>query len=114
MTTNLLRKLSNNKDELRRLIKEKRNDKNYKDFINIKLKKLKYKLIVFFMIVFILGILFSYYVTAFCSVYRYSQKYLIYGFFESLALDLFISIIISIFLSLLRYVSIKKRVKCLY
>ena len=114
ITTNLLRILSNNKDELRRLIKEKRNDKNYKDFINIKLKKLKYKLIVFFMIVFILGIFFSYYVTAFCSVYRYSQKYLIYGFFESFALDFFISIIISIFLSLLRYISIKKRAKYLF
>ena len=114
MTTNLLRILSNNKDELKRIIKNKRNVMKYKDLINIKLKKLKYKLIAYFIIIFILSVFFSYYVTSFCSVYRYSQKYLIYGFIESFVIDFLISIIISLFLSLLRFISIKKKVKCLY
>ena len=114
VTTNLLRKLSNNKDELKQLIREKRNNKNYRNLIKSKLKILKHKLIGYFIIVFILGLFFSYYVTSFCAVYRYSQKYLFFGFFESFVLDSLISIITSMILTLLRYCSIKKKIKCIY
>jgi hypothetical protein len=106
--------LSNNKNELKGLIMEKRNYKNYRSLINIKLNKLKYKLIAYFIIVFTLGLFFSYYVTSFCAVYRYSQKYLFYGFLESFSFDFIISIISSMFLTFLRYISIKKKIKCLY
>ena len=114
VTTNLLRKLSNNKDELKQLIREKRNNKNYRNLIKSKLKILKHKLIGYFIIVFILGLFFSYYVTSFCAVYRYSQKYLFFGFFESFVLDFLISIITSLFLTSLRYCSIKTKIKCIY
>ena len=114
ITTKLLRKLSNNKDELKKLIREKRNNKNYRSLIKSKLKILKHKLIGYFIIVFILGLFFSYYVTSFCAVYRYSQKYLFFGFFESFVLDSLISIITSMILTLLRYCSIKKKIKCIY
>ena len=114
ITNNLLRMLSNNQNELRRLIKEKRKSINYRSLINSKLKKLKYKLIVYFIIVFILGLFFSYYVTSFCAVYKYSQKYLLYGFFESFAIDFGFSVISCVFLSVLRYISIKKKIKYLY
>ena len=114
LTTNLLRKLSNNKNELKRLIKEKRNNKDYKNLINSNLKNLKYKLIAYFIIVIIFGLFFSYYVTSFCAVYRYSQKYLFYGFIESFVFDFIISNISCFIIVLLRYVSIKNKVKCLY
>ena len=114
VTTNLLRKLSNNKDELKQLIRDKRNNKNYRSLINNKLKILKNKLIGYFIIVFILGLFFSYYVTSFCAVYRYSQKYLFFGFFESFVLDSLISIVTCMILTLLRYCSIKNKIKCIY
>ena len=114
ITTNLLRMLSNSKSELQKVIKEKYNDKNYKIMINIKLKKLRNKLIIYFIIVYLLGIFFWYYVTAFCAVYRNSQKYWFYGCLESFAMDSSVSIISCMILSLLRYISIKKKIECLY
>ena len=114
ITTNLLRILSNNKKELKQLIIKKRNYNNYRILVKLKLNQLKYKLISYFIIVFILGLFFSYYVTSFCAVYRYSQKYLFLGFIESFIFDFIISIISSMFLSLLRYISIKKKIKCLF
>ena len=114
ITTHLLRILSNNKKELKRLIMKKRKNKNYRSLVKKKLNKLKYKLIAYFIIVFILGLFFSYYVTSFCAVYRNSQKYLFYGFLESFGMDFIISIISSMLLSLLRYISIKKKIKCFY
>ena len=114
ITTNLLRMLSNSKSELQKVIKEKGNNKDYKIIINNKLKKLRNKLIIYFIIVFLLGIFFSYYVTTFCAVYRNSQKYWFYGCLESFAMDSLISIISCAILSLLRYISIKKKNECLY
>ena len=55
-----------------------------------------------------------YYVTVFCAVYRNSQKYWFLGCLESFAIDSIVSLIICIFLALLRYISIKKKIKCFY
>ena len=112
--TNILSILSNSKNELILLIRKKRENKNYLHFINIKLKKLRNKLIVYFILVFILGLLFLYYVTAFCSVYYYSQKYWFIGCLESFGMDFLNAIFICIFLALFRYLSIKKHIKCFY
>ena len=106
--------LSNSKNELKKLIKQKGNSKYYNNLINKKLKKIRIKLIIYFILVFILGIFFSYYVASFCAAYRYSQKYWFYGCLESFALDSCISLISCIFLSLFRYISIKKKIKCIY
>ena len=114
VTTNLLRILSNSKNELTKLIKEKRKYKNYIYLINIKLRKLRKKLIVYFILVFLLGFLFLYYVSAFCAVYRYSQKYWLIGCLESFGMDSLVSIIICIFLALFRYIAIKSKLKCFY
>ena len=70
ITTNLLKMLSNSKNELKKLIIEKGYNNNYRVLINIKLKKLRIKLIIYFILVFLLGAFFSYYVASFCSVYR--------------------------------------------
>ena len=114
ITTNLLQMLSNSKSELLKIIRENSNNKNYINLIKVKLRKLRIKLIFYFMFVFILGVLFLYYVTAFCAVYRYSQKYWFYGCLESFGMDSLVSLIVCIILAFFRFISIKKRIKCFF
>ena len=114
ITTNLLKMLSNSKSELMKLIREKRKNNNYISLINIKLEKLKKKLIVYFIFVFLLGLFFLYYVSSFCAVYRYSQKYWFIGCLESFGMDSLVAIIVCIFLSFFRYIAIKNHLKCFY
>ncbi len=114
ITTNLLKMLSNSKSELMEIIRNKEKEINYIDLINIKLKKLRNKLITYFIFVFVLGLFFFYYVSSFCAVYRNSQKYWFIGCLESFAMDLMVAIIICLIISSLRYLSLKKQVKCLY
>ena len=106
--------LSNSKSELKKIIREKRNNSNYIFLINMKLGKLRKKLIVYFIIWFTLGLLFIYYVTAFCSVYRNSQKYWFIGCLESFGIDSAIAIAICIFLAIFRYIAIYRKIKCFY
>jgi hypothetical protein len=112
--TNLLIMLSNSKEELMKIIRGKRNYKEYIKAIKDKLRSLRNKLIAYYIIIFILGIFFLYYVSAFCAVYRNSQKYLFLGFVESFVVDTLVAIILCLILSLLRYLAIYKNIKCLY
>ena len=112
--TNLLKMLSSSKDELIRVIKRNEKFNNYLKIINIKLVKLRKKLIIYFILVFILGAFFLYYVIVFCAVYKYSQKYWFLGCLQSFGIDFATALISCLFLSLLRYISIKKHIKCLY
>ena len=114
ISSNLLMMLSNSKSELMKIIREKSKDNNYFDLINAKLKKLRNKLIAYFILVFSFGLFFLYYVSAFCAVYIYSQKYWFYGCLESFAMDSLVALILSLFLALLRYISLKKKIKYLY
>ena len=114
ITTNLLRILSSSKSELIRLIKEKQIYKIYLNLIHKKLEKLRKKLIVYFILLFLLSLFFLYHVAAFCAVYKNSQKYWFLGCLESFGMDSLVSIIICIFLSLLRFISIKKKIKYMY
>ena len=114
ITNNLLRMLSTFKNELIQIIRNKKNEQNYLELINNKLKKLRNKLIAYFILLFILGIFFFYYVSAFCAVYRNSQKYWFIGCIESFAMDAAIAIIISFLLALFRYIGIHKKVTCTY
>ena len=114
VTTNLLRMLSTSKNELLRLIIEKLKYKYYINLIQVKLDKLRKKLIIYYIIVFIFSCVFFYYVSSFCAVYRNSQKYWFLGCLESLAMDTGVSFIICIFLALFRYISIKRRIKYFY
>ena len=114
ITTNLLRMLSNSKDELVKLIRDRRKNKNYIYLINIKLRKLRNKLIIYFILVFLLDLFFLYYVSVFCSVYRNSQKYWFIGCLGSFGMDSLVAIIICIFLSIFRLIAIKGHIKCLF
>ena len=114
ITTNLLKMLSNSKSELTQVINNRKIYDNYMYILNKKLSKLRKKLIVYFILLFLFNIFFTYYVTVFCAVYRNSQKYWFYGCLESFAMDSLISIISCIFISFLRFISIRKRIKCCY
>ena len=114
ITTNILRMLSSSRSELINLIKLQRKNKNYFYLTHLKLKKLRIKLIVYFILVYLFSFLFLYYVTAFCAVYRYSQKYWFYGCLESIIMDSIASFITCIFLALFRYISVKKNIKCFF
>ena len=114
ITTNLLKMLSNNKSELTQVISNRRKYNNYLDIVDKILSKLSKKLVVYFILVFLLNIFFSYYVTVFCAIYRNSQKYWFFGCLESFAMDSLISLIGCILLSFIRYISIRKHIKCCY
>ena len=106
--------LSNSKSELINTIKNRTYKINYLLQVNIVIKKLRNKLIIYYIFLFSLGTLFLYYVSAFCAVYRNSQKYWLIGCLESFVID-FISLIgLCIFPTLCRYISLKKRIKYLY
>ena len=114
ITTNLLRMLSNSKSELMQIIIERNSYKNYLNLIKIKLDKLRRKLIIYFILVHILELFFLYFVTAFCAVYRNSQKYWFFGCIESFGMDSLVALVVCVVLALFRFISIKKRIKCFY
>ena len=111
---NLLKMLSNSKKQLLKIIKEREDKNEYIELMEAELKKLKKKLTIYFTIVFILGLFFAYYASAFCAVYQNSQKFWFYGCLESLAMDLSTPFAICLLLSGFRYIGLKKHTKCLY
>ena len=110
----LLKMLSNSKKQLNKIIKERQDKTEYLTKMEKELQKFKKKIILYFIIVFILGFLFAYYVSAFCAVYQNSQTFWLIGCLESLALDFVTPFIICLALSILRYIGLKKRRKCPY
>ena len=110
----LLSILTNNKSEIVNTIWNRTNKMEYLRQVNINLKKLRNKLIVYYIIIIVLGTAFLYYVSAFCAVYRNTQKYWLIGCLETFILDFLSLIVICLFLSLFRYISLQKRIKCLF
>ena len=106
--------LSNNKSELIQIIRKFSRLNDYVYLIEVKLKKCRNKLIIYFILVFLLEFCFLYYVSAFCAVYIYSQKFWFFGCLESFAIDLLVALILCSFLAFIRFISIKKRIKYLY
>ena len=94
LITNLLKNLSSSKNELIKVISKNRKSNNYLNIIKIKLAKLRKKLIIYFILIFLLILFFIYYITIFCAVYKYSQKYWFLGFLESFGIDFLVALII--------------------
>ena len=94
--------------------------KDEKDLIKQKEKAIQFekcfkiKVSIFFIIIFILLILFWYYLSAFCAVYKNSQKHLFKDTAISFLISMIYPFIICFFASLFRYFSLKKNSKCLY
>ena len=112
--TNLLKMLSNSKSEFLQIIRRRNHLKNYLVILNNKLKKLSYKLLAYFILVFLLGLCFLYYVSSFCAVYTYSQKYWFIGCLISFAIDFFVTLTVCILIATMRFIAIRKKKKCLY
>ena len=112
--TNILRILSNSKNDLLQIIRHRMNAKRYIFLINKKLKLLSFKLIAYFILVFLLGLSFLYYVSSFCAVYTHSQKYWFFGCLVSFAIDALFSFSVCILISILKYISVHKQIRCLY
>ena len=112
--SNLLRMLSNNKKTLKGIIKEKLNKMKYLEKMESALKQLRIKLVIYFIFLFILGIFFLYYITAFCAVYQNSQYYWLYGCLESLFLDMLSPFITCIILTSFRYFGLIKHSSFFY
>ena len=112
--TSLLKLLSNSENKLNKVTKEYNKEKKYEEIINDNLKILRNKLIAYYILVFLFGLIFLYYVASFCAVYRYSQKYWFLGFLESYAINFIIAIIVCFFVTLFRYKSIQKKSKCFF
>ena len=106
--------LSNSKKELLKIIKNRKKEDNYIKLVNDKLRKLSYKLIIYFIFFFVLGLFFLYYVSAFCAVYTHSQKYWFIGCIESFVIDTLVNFIICIVITVLRYIAINDEKKLLY
>ena len=110
----LLKMLSNSKKQLIKIIEEKDKNPNYIKDVESELNKLHKKLYIYFILVFILGIAFTYYCSAFCAVYINSQTFWLIGCLESFALDLLIPFIICLALAGIRYISINEKLIYLY
>ena len=106
--------LSSSKKQLNKIIEERQDKKEYLAAVEKELKKFKNKIIWYFIIVLLLSIFFSYYTSAFCAVYQNSQTFWLIGCLESLALDFVTPFLICAVLSVLRYIGLKKRTKCVY
>ena len=112
--TCLLSILINSKSEIVNTIRNRTYKMEYLRQVNSKLKKLRNKLIVYYIILIVLGTGFLYYVSAFCAVYRNTQKYWLIGCLETFIMDFLCLFGICLFLSLFRYISLQRRIKCLY
>jgi hypothetical protein len=120
--------LTNSKDQIesvfRREEKLMRKDKTYyvdskqKKIIHTTLQKifkfLKIKITIYIIIEFSLLLFFFYYITAFCEVYKETQKSWIYDSFISFILSIIFELFVSFFISLIYETSLKYKIKLLY
>ena len=114
----------NFEDIFRNEEKKLRENKNYKVSKNTKLKiiekikkissKLKCYIRIFIIIEFIIMIFFYYFVTAFCEVYKKTQRAWIYDFFTSFLISFGVEIIGSCIIALFYVLSIRYKIKFVY
>jgi hypothetical protein len=94
------------KDE-KELIKQKEKAESFE-------RCFKIKVIIFFIIIFMLLIIFWYYLSAFCAVYKNTQKHLFKDSAISFCLSMIYPFFICLAASIFRFWSFNKKSKCLY
>ncbi len=109
-----LRQLSSSKNNFINLLKNIKNEKKYKKFVKKTIFCLKIKLFFFFGISFVLFLFFLYFNTVFCAVYPHNQMYWFYAGLQSIIISLVLPFIFCFIVSIMRYISIKKRFKKLF
>ena len=96
------------------IIKFKNNKINMNERINKLITTLKIKFSLFYIINFILLILFWYYITCFCGIYKNTQIHLIKDSLLSFALTLITPFGMYLLVGIFRLTAIKRKSKCLY
>ena len=91
----------------------KRKKEIYNNILEV-FKVMKIKLICYIILEFLIMFFFLYFITAFCEVYRDTQKSLIYDSFISFLISILIELLISFCISLLYTAAIKFHIKILY
>ena len=94
-----------------------RDSREYKNEFNNFIKKIKIKFILFFVINFLLLILFWYYLSCFCAVYKNTQVYLIKDVLISFGMSLIYPFFINLLPGIFRIYSLKDKNKnhtCMY
>ena len=109
----LLEFLSLSQDNIQQIKDEEDNEKAGNLSVKI-LKKLKIKIVIFYIILMLLMILFWYYVSAFCAVYKNTQKHLFIDSFISFGLGMIYPFPISFLTIVFRYYALTKKSKCLF
>lgn len=111
--SSLLRFLSLSQSQIQKVKEEKDNKKSLK-MANKFIGCIKLKIIAFFFLVALFLGLFWYYVTAFCSVYRNTQKFLIIDTITSFGMSMVYPFGICFFTAFFRILSLRKKSRCLY
>lgn len=110
----LLNLLSNSKKQLTDIIKTEKDKGEFRNKARRILKRLKKKLIFYFLTNFILMIFFLYYVSAFCAVYHDTQISWLTGGLISFGISLCVPFLICLLFSSIRVLAIKYQHKMLY
>ena len=117
-STNQIKKLFKDEEELMKKNKEYKVNEVKKEEIKNKiediLKYLKIKIIIFFGTEIIIMLFFLYYITGFCQVYKSTQISLIYDIIISFIFSFLISLVVSMIFSFIYYIAYKKRIEVLY
>ena len=103
-------KMENNKNYF---VKKKRK-KNIYEKMEKDLKTLKIKNILFIFIEFIFLLFFYYFTTAFCEVYKSTQKSWIIDCVTSFLISILVELLTALIIAILYHCSIKKEINCLY
>ena len=112
--SNFLEKLSNYSDSLEAIIKESYL-KNYYYRNVIKFRKyLKIKITFFFVIIFVMCLSMTYYISIFCIVYQTTQINIMINYLYGVSVSLAISIGISLLITVIRFLSIRYKNRDLY
>ena len=110
----IINKLINYSDVLDMHNQELKNTVHYFKILGIILKKIKQKLIIYFILNFIINLFCFYYITIFCIIYNKSQISLFINYFLGNISSLIYTIILSFIISLFRKISFIIYIKKLY
>ena len=117
-STNKIRKIFKNEEDLMKKNKEYKVDKDKKIEIKNKIRDilncLKKKIIIFFVVELILMLFFLYYITVFCQVYKKTQISWIYDVLVSYLFSFLASLGISFVFSITYVIAYKNKIKNLY
>ena len=106
--------LSNSKKDLTTLIQNEKNKVEFNIMSRTILRKLRHKLIIYFIINFMIILFFWYYATAFCAVYSQTQMAWLKDGLTSFGISLGIPFLICLVFATMRTLSLKYSIKCMF